>query len=340
MKMNSLHLGKALSAALFVLLLSLAGMKNALAQNLVATLKHGDDISFYYGSNALVDAHNAAETGDIITLSSGTFAPTEITKAITLRGAGCMEDTISGVYPTVINENIVFNVEDTENYLTVEGINFSSNTNYYKTLHNPRFIKCFFQRLVNQWPAQMNNAQFENCLFFIFGFEDAHNTILINCGIFAAEYMSSNDRSVTAFNSFIRLHNDNANCLTAYNCIICGNSENNYCNVIGGSSVVYNCIGIKDGCSSWPFNNIPTYNCMEVDDYDDVFEEFWPNFILKEDIATSFLGNDGTEVGLYGGFMPYTSRPSYQIVKHYSVPNKSDAQGHLNVGIELYSGDE
>ena len=49
MKVRSLHFGKALSAALFVLLLSLAGMKNALAQNLVATLKHGDDISFYYG---------------------------------------------------------------------------------------------------------------------------------------------------------------------------------------------------------------------------------------------------------------------------------------------------
>ena len=79
---------------------------------------------------------------------------------------------------------------------------------------------------------------------------------------------------------------------------------------------------------------------MEVDDYDDVFEEFWPDFILKEEIATSFLGNDGTEVGLYGGFMPYTSRPSYQIVKHYNVPNKSDAQGRLNVGLELYSEDE
>ena len=88
-----------------------------------------------------------------------------------------------------------------------------------------------------------------------------------------------------------------------------------------------------------------SYDCMEVEDYSDVFEtfegfengiDFTEPFILKEDIASGFLGNDGTEVGIHGGFMPYTARPSYQIVRQYNVPNKSDAQGHLNVGIELY----
>ena len=91
MKVRSLHFGKAISAALFVLLLSVAGMKNALAQTLVATLKHGDNISFYYGANALVDAHEDAETGDIITLSSGTFTtPNWFSQAITWGGAGCV----------------------------------------------------------------------------------------------------------------------------------------------------------------------------------------------------------------------------------------------------------
>ena len=76
---------------------------------------------------------------------------------------------------------------------------------------------------------------------------------------------------------------------------------------------------------------------MEVDDYDDVFEEFWPNFILKDEIATSFMGDDGTEVGIHGGNIPYDSRPSYQIVRHYSVPKKSDNEGLLNVEIEVYT---
>ena len=45
MKLNTLQFGKAMSAALFVLLLSVAGMKNALAQNQVATMQHNDTIT-------------------------------------------------------------------------------------------------------------------------------------------------------------------------------------------------------------------------------------------------------------------------------------------------------
>ena len=86
---------------------------------------------------------------------------------------------------------------------------------------------------------------------------------------------------------------------------------------------------------------------MEVNYLSDVFETFNNNYydnfsyeeayILKEEIATGFLGDDGTEVGIHGGYMPYDPRPSYQIVRHYSVPKKSDNEGHLNVEIEVYT---
>lgn len=86
---------------------------------------------------------------------------------------------------------------------------------------------------------------------------------------------------------------------------------------------------------------------MEVGGYQDVFEtfegftenilDFEESFILKDEIATGFLGDDGTEVGIHGGYMPYDPRPSYQIVRHYSVPKKSDNEGHLNVEIEVYT---
>ena len=82
---------------------------------------------------------------------------------------------------------------------------------------------------------------------------------------------------------------------------------------------------------------------MEVHNFSDVFETFAGDFsyeetyILKEEIATGFLGDDGTEVGIHGGNIPYEWRPSYQIVRHYSVPKKSDNEGHLNVEIEVYT---
>ena len=351
MKVRSLHFGKAISAALFVLLLSVAGMKNALAQNLVATLKHGDNLSFYYGANALVDAHEDAETGDIITLSSGSFAPTTITKAITLRGAGCMEDTISGVHPTVINDyDFTLNVGgDAENHLTVEGIYFSSRTRV-RNLSYPKFIKCNFNEIEIYYSSNyssysngyMNNAQFNNCVINEFNFKNSTNTTFMNSVVWNAQDLGNTDRTVLAFNSIIGLRCTHAYALSAYNSIIIGIHDG-----CGGSiqlkqySIAYNCIGIDNGYGTmW---GVTTYNCMNVNNYSDVFETFNGNFsyeeafILKEEIATSFLGDDGTEVGIHGGYIPYDPRPSYQIVRHYNVPKKSDNEGHLNVEIEVYT---
>ena len=110
MKVRSLQFGKAMSAALFVLLLVILGTKNALAQTQVASLQHGDDVSVYYGGNAFVEAYSVAQTGDIITLSSGTFVPCDITKAITLRGAGCAVDTEAGTNPTLFGGTITLNL--------------------------------------------------------------------------------------------------------------------------------------------------------------------------------------------------------------------------------------
>lgn len=338
MKVRSLHFGKALSAALFVLLLSVAGMKNALAQNLVATLKHGDDISFYYGANALVDAHNAAETGDIITLSSGTFAPTTITKAITLRGAGCMEDTISGVHPTVIPGEMHFNVEDTENYLTVEGI-FFSGTVYRHWLHHPKFVKCNFNYFTH-YDDTMDNAQFVSCVLKRMNFYYSTSTTLISCVVWQEDYFSNSNYTVTAYNSIIRL-TDQVGALIAYNCIFFRGGS--YQPKLGQYCDAHNSIGIRNEYSDATIFNCNNYNCMEVNNFSDVFETFAGDFsyeetyILKEEIATGFLGDDGTEVGIHGGNIPYEWRPSYQIVRHYSVPKKSDNEGHLNVEIEVYT---
>ncbi|MBR6929943.1 MAG: hypothetical protein IKH61_06900 [Bacteroidales bacterium] len=337
MKVRSLQFGKAISAALFVLLLSVAGMKNALAQTLVATLKHGDDISFFYGADALVNAHNAAETGDIITLSSGSFAPTTITKAITLRGAGCMEDTISGVHPTVLPGDMHFNVEDTENYLTVEGIFFSGAV-YRFWLHHPKFVKCNFNYF-SRWDNSMDNAQFINCVLNYVNFSYSSNTTLINCVVWSNDYWSNSSNTVTAFNCIFRL-NESPSALTAYNCIF---FRSGYGYQLSQYSDAHNCIGIRNTYASTSLFNCNNYNCMEVNNFSDIFETFAGDFsyeeayILKEEIATGFLGDDGTEVGIHGGNIPYDSRPSYQIVRHYSVPKKSDNEGHLNVEIEVYT---
>lgn len=360
MKKNTLQFGKAMSAALFVLLLSVAGMKNALAQTQVATLQHGDDISVFYGANAFVDAHTAAETGDIITLSSGSFMPTTITKAITLRGAGFVTDTVLGTTPTVFSSAIVANVADTENYLTIEGIRFSSDFKY-GILNNAHFYKCYFESFYNYYSSpnssQMADAQFVNCRMYSFYVSHsgptsnvyATNTSFINSVVW---YLGSNNsnssyvisgNSIVAMNSFIRLSRD-ASAMNAVNSIITYASTTSH-GKLTGSSFATNCIGIRSGSGAINVLGSSYTDCWIYNSLESVFESFtgsvsgdsWYTepLILLEEITNTCLGTDGTQVGIHGGIMPYSNRPSYMVLKRCNVANKSTIDGKLSVEIEV-----
>ena len=152
-------------AFLLILLLSVSFV--TFAQTQVATLQHGDDISVFYGATALIEAHDSAETGDIITLSSGNFASTTIRKAITLRGAGCERDSIAGILPTIIPSLLLFSIEDDSTaFLTVEGILFRGNVKCTCDLYNSKFIRCQFDsEFNNNSYNKIYNAQFINCFF-------------------------------------------------------------------------------------------------------------------------------------------------------------------------------
>ena len=91
--------------------------------SLIATLSHEGEVSQFYGVSALRQAHEAAVHGDVITLSSGTFTATAITKAITLRGAGMEMDTITNTLPTVIAGDFGISIErDVVEKFLMEGI--------------------------------------------------------------------------------------------------------------------------------------------------------------------------------------------------------------------------
>ena len=107
------------------------------AQNtLVATLTHGENVSMFYGTYALRDAHNAAVSGDVINLSGGGFQPVDITKAITLRGTG-----IDASVPTSIVSSFTINIpSDDANRFSMEGIRCQSEVSLRGTYENPYFL--------------------------------------------------------------------------------------------------------------------------------------------------------------------------------------------------------
>ena len=96
------------------------------AQEQLATLRHNDSISVYYGANAFVQAYNAATHGDIITLSDGIFStPSSVQKGITVRGNGAVADTARRSTGTYFMTSFpVYNLGDSLDF-EAEGIYFN-----------------------------------------------------------------------------------------------------------------------------------------------------------------------------------------------------------------------
>ena len=134
----------------------------------LATLTHNGATTAYYGMNALQQAHAAAANGDIITLSSGIFNSVDITKAVTIRGAGAWVDT-NGNSNTILYNSLTLNIpSNTSHHLTLEGI-FFMNTVQYSSVQNPQFNKCHFTSLSygNTTSGSMQNAIAINCIIEI-----------------------------------------------------------------------------------------------------------------------------------------------------------------------------
>ena len=162
------------------------------------------------------------------------------------------------------------------------------------------------------------------------------NTILV--------YSADSDLPVQFINSLVILNSSSCDKASAYNSIItrCGGSER-----LLSSSNAYNCIFIKNnsGYEYSIFDNTNNNTNVTYKNLNEVFEtwhsctsinfSFDERYILKEEIATSFLGSDGTEVGIHGGMFPFDTRPSYMVVKKCNVANKSTIDGKLSVDIEV-----
>ena len=343
MKLNTLQLRRTLSAAMFVLLLSVAGTKNALAQNQVATLQHNDTITaVFYGENAFVSAHNAAVAGDIITLSSGTFNNCNITKAITIRGAGCVYDSITQVTPTIIPGNFSIN----QHNINFEGIRFTGTIQSW-TKNNISFVKCNINSITTDYNYAISmNWQFVNCIIKDFRRNSErhyfHGMSIINSVVKFTQYGHSDIYNPTTISNSILLfaNGQPINNINAYNSIIATVSGHTVSNC-----TFFNCIGIETG-ETLLFEGQIAQTVMEVDSYEDVFETFTGTvsfnniYQLKEDIANSFLGHDGTEVGIYGGLMPYRTRPNYMIIKNTNVAGRTTEDNKLGVEIELLNAGE
>ena len=309
--------------------------------SLLATLNHEGTVSTFYGASAWKDAHNAATHGDVITLSSGTFVATDITKAVTVRGAGMGIDTTSVAEPTVITGDFSINIPDSvTKRLTLEGI-YSNHEIRYKTVKNPLFLKCRLKKVSYYVMSSsvLKDASFIHCRI------SEELFLVSNCSASCVNSVIQEPRSYNDKNSNFEFINC---CLIGdmgpvksssfKNCIISDNDNNHW---ISSSCTAYNCVCLT---ANNYFRYITNSTNKSLTEYATLFKTYpggslekldSEDFQLTDAAKTQYLGTDGTEVGIYGGSLPFDPTPSNPQITKCNVAAKSTADGKLSVDIEV-----
>ena len=344
---NDILTNKVLTAFMLAVLISIAGMKQVSAQIQnypVAILQHNDSIRVFYGSNAFVEANAAASNGDTITLSGGDFNGCTVSKSIVIHGAGCVMDSVAGIAPTKITDLTMLEYYASEMLTSfkMEGVWITG----YLTYHcdSAYFEKCNFNSIRPSCYGFLHNSYFRDCIIGN-GYSrtiSGYGITFSNCVLNLDGYYQSDRYNPNAIvNSVVLLNNGtNLENSLVVNSIIKTADNNSHAN-----SSFFNCIAIKKGNTSI-FEDQNYSTNMEVNDYEDVFETFdgtvtYDNlYQLKEEIVNTFPGNDGTQVGIYGGANPYDTHPLYMIMKHCNVAGSTDNNHKLSVEIELNANGE
>lgn len=322
------------------------------AQLPFATLTHNDSIQVFHGMNALQSAHAAAVNGDVINLSSGVFNSVNITKAVTIRGAGMFNDNATGLINTTIMNEFYVNVSDTNNRLSLIGLYFANGANMkLRKATNPQFLKCRFQNVnqeSNSSSYHTSNAQFINCVIKWWNNvnNQATGTGFYNSIILEYYNSESPDMLVNCIASLPCNSNTYTNSKTIMNSIL----YHEYSAYSAGNNNGYtsfNTIGIRTGDGAYfDLTNMGSHNLHNYTGYASVFATFRGTYsdgmsmALNDNIATTILGDDSTQVGIYGGQFPWDPSVSNPLIGHINATRRTNAQGMLEVDVEILSNDE
>jgi len=340
---------------MFLLVAALMSTAMSFGQNtLVATLDHGGEISVFYGSSALINAYNAADHGDVITLSSGVFDVPVFSKAITIRGAGMHYNQTAQTdysFLTAAHEYQAYNryimidseaLEQVEGNLIFEGVRFDQfgkQGNYQNgseralAITKTQFIRCFFTNLALSSYIE-SNCTFINCRFSnslaSYGNE---NVTCLNCLINSLTASRGNYKNCVIDKMSI----ENATYVYMENCCFLSPEA---IRSFPNSATLMNCVSP----TSNTFSNVSNSTNMVVSSVDALFktaragkmyEDEYETYELTDEAKTTYLGTDGTQVGIYGGIAPYTPTPSNPQITRFNVAQKATADGKLSVDIAV-----
>lgn len=284
----------------------------------IAVLNQSGELKTFQGYDALKQAYEAANEGDIITLSSGVFdLPGNWGKGITIRGVGMMP----GENPTII-QPYTMQLSNYTPTITFEGILFDKEISIYgSAAANLNFYKCWILGLsdVTTSSASIN---FMHC-YLNKGFLNQSNNIkLINCYV--------NDITGGSSSTYENCVIDGQYGRGIYsNCII--TTDQNY-SALESYYTFTNCVSNKDIFS---LSTALSTNNKYLPEVTDFFKEGSQTYELKDEYATTLLGNDGTQVGMHGGSAPFSKYPTGLRITKFEAAKETSSDGKLPVEISV-----
>jgi hypothetical protein len=350
---------KKLLVTLVASVFSLIGANAEENTSLVATLSHGNSLTAYYGKGALVEAYDAAQPGDIITLSAGTFTGKNFAKNITVRGAGGWADGSSDNNYTIIEGSWTFKLQSDENELTIEGVRFTSQlvitSDVYKacTISKVKFdsylltqtkvfaklnhcvtlnylqlyqgvcTSCALKDVIAQ--TGTDKITLQNCVISNYGLW--HNGSLSEDVLTNCIFICTSDYQLAASND-------------VHNCVYFNTSKTDYDFFANATNATNKIVTDRDNFFKSPAvlkKNTDQYGDLSSYDinFDDLNVDGTGLFELSDNAKQLYKGNDGTVVGVWGGAAPFNVTPSNPRITKCEIVPKVNAEGKLSVTIEV-----
>lgn len=222
-------------------------------------------------------------------------------------------------------------------------------------IKNSQFLKCrFFGVYYGNAETKITNASFiHSRISHSLDIPENSSASFVNC-VVSCPHSPKNSSFLEFDNCFVKFDRNYdephyvSNVVNSLynNCIIqqvgaYSNSDTS----IPSSCTANNCVGLGLPIM---FSNMPSNNKSNtyVSDISTVFKNYSTtstktyvsdayNFELTESAATTYLGLDGTQVGIYGGNLPYDEDPIIPQITKCNVAAKSTADGKLSVDIEV-----
>lgn len=315
------------------------------AQQKVA-LYHTGTTTIYSGSNPLIDAYTAAVANDTIYLPGGTFVPpTNFDKKIAIFGAGHYQTATVATGKTFINGNVIIK-ENADNFY-LEGVEvngdftFSNNESVNQVVVKRCKINGALNVLGNLSIPSTNFGLFGSVIIGNIDFANAQNVLVSNSIIQGRVFNSIGN----AFNNNIMLDE-----YSYYGNEAPINGNNNQVNnnvfrkintvhlIVGNGNIANNNL-----CSlaSPSFGTLPTLsgNYFGIAETVIFVNHTGPSFSYSNDYhlksTTSYLGLDGTQVGIYGGLFLYKEEaiPTNPHIESKTIAPQTNISGELNIQV-------